>query len=320
MSHAISPPELATDVCHPPEPASRAAHEGPRIAQARTHDIIECRTCGFKHALPLPDAQTLAREYAEHYYADEKPDFIAHAREDRDWFALAQTDRLELFEKLLGPGRRRLLDIGCGPGFFLATAIARGWRASGIEPSRQAAAHARELGAAVSEDFFSEASVPALGRFDAVNLTNVLEHVPDPIGILTLARDLLDPGGVLCVGVPNDFSPFQVAAQAAADLDDWWVAPPHHLNYFDFESLSALLTRLGFRVTERTTSFPMEAFLMMGERYVGDPVLGRACHTKRKNFDFALEAAGLKETRRAFYRALAELGLGREAVVLAVKP
>ena len=41
--------------------------------------------------------------------------------------------------------------------------------------------------------------------------------------------------------------------------------------------------------------------------------------TKRKRFDLAFEAAGLKETRRAFYRALAELGLGREAVVIAVK-
>ena len=97
------------------------------------------------------------------------------------------------------------------------------------------------------------------------------------------------------------------------------MAPPHHLNYFDFESLAALLARLGLTVRERMTSFPMEAFLMMGERYVGDAALGRACHNKRKAFDFALEAAGLKETRRACYHALAGLGRSREAVVLAVK-
>jgi hypothetical protein len=63
----------------------------------------------------------------------------------------------------------------------------------------------------------------------------------------------------------------------------------------------------------------MEAFLMMGENYVNDPALGRACHNRRKKFDLAFEAAGLKETRRGFYRALAELGIGREAVVIAVK-
>ena len=59
---------------------------------------------------------------------------------------------------------------------------------------------------------------------------------------------------------------------------------------------------------------------MMGENYTGDPALGRACHNKRKRFDFAFEEAGLKETRRDFYRALAEAGIGREAVVIAVKP
>ena len=79
---------------------------------------------------------------------------------------------------------------------------------------------------------------------------------PIPIAILLLARDLLEPGGVLCVGVPNDFSPFQIAAARAAGAGEWWVAPPHHLNYFDFDSLSDLLARLGFDVVERTTSFP----------------------------------------------------------------
>jgi hypothetical protein len=87
--------------------------------------------------------------------------------------------------------------------------------------------------------------------------------------------------------------------------DDWWVAPPHHLNYFDFDSLSALVERLGFTVAERTTSFPMEAFLMMGDDYTKDAVLGRACHNRRKRFDLAFEAAGLKKVRHAFYRALA---------------
>jgi len=267
----------------------------------------------------LPDADALERAYRETYYAEEKPNFLAHAGEDQEWFSLSQIDKLEILERLLPSDRRRLLDIGCGPGFFLQTARSRGWQAEGIEPSRQAAAHARGLGAPVTEGFFGAGTAAELGRFDAISLTNMLEHVPDPIAVLELARDLLDSGGALCVGVPNDFSPLQTAARAAIGVNDWWVAPPHHLNYFDFSSLSGLLTRLGLNVVERTTSFPMEAFLMMGENYTADPALGRACHNKRKRFDFAFEAAGLRETRRAFYRALANTGLGREAVVIAVK-
>jgi SAM-dependent methyltransferase len=296
-----------------------AAHAGPCLAEAKGHRIIECETCGFKHALPLPVPAALEQAYRENYYAEEKPNFLAHAGEDQAWFELSQNDRLEIFARLLPAERRRLLDIGCGPGFFLATALKQGWKASGIEPSRQAAAHARSLGADVKEGFFGAEMAAELGRFDAINLTNVLEHVPDPTAILEQARGLLNDGGLICVGVPNDFSPLQFAGKAAVNADSWWVAPPHHLNYFDFDSLSALLTRLGFTVAERMTSFPMEAFLMMGEDYTGNPALGRACHNKRKSFDMAFEAAGLTATRRAFYRTLAETGLGREAIVIAVK-
>jgi SAM-dependent methyltransferase len=309
-SHATTPSQFLQD----------GPHNGPRIAAAKGHDIIDCFACGFRHALPLPDPAALEEEYRQNYYAEEKPTFIAHAGEDQDWFALAQVDRLDAFERRLGAGRHRLLDIGCGPGFFLKTAIARGWQAHGIEPSRQASAHARTLGATVTEGFFNAESAPTLGRFDAINLTNVLEHVPDPIDVLTRAIALIEPGGLLCVGVPNDFSPLQIAARSALGVGEWWVAPPHHLNYFDFDSLSALLARLGLTEQERTTSFPMEAFLMMGDDYTGDPALGRACHNKRKRFDFALETAGLKEVRRDFYRALAGQGIGREAVIIATKP
>lgn len=295
------------------------SHHGPRIAHVNNHDIIDCFACGFRHVLPLPDAATLEEEYRRNYYANEKPTFIAHANEDQAWFALAQTDRLESIERHLEPTRRRLLDVGCGPGFFLKTAIARGWHGHGVEPSALACAHARGLGADVTEGFFNNETAQELGRFDAVNLTNVLEHVPDPITIVERATCLLKPGGVLCVGVPNDFSPFQIAAKNTLGIGAWWIAPPHHLNYFDFESLAALLTRLGLCEVERTTSFPMEAFLMMGINYTPDPALGRACHDQRKRFDFALENAGMGETRRNFYRGLAAQGIGREAVIVAIR-
>ena len=136
----------------------------------------------------------MERAYREDYYASEKPTFLAHAGEDQAWAQLAQTDRLEIFESLLPPDRRRLLDIGCGPGFFLETAMRRGWLAHGIEPSRQAAAHARGLGRSVTEGFFNSESAVALGAFDVVHLNNVLEHIPDPAHLITLGARLAGAG------------------------------------------------------------------------------------------------------------------------------
>jgi 2-polyprenyl-3-methyl-5-hydroxy-6-metoxy-1,4-benzoquinol methylase len=294
-------------------------HHGPVLASRNGYDVITCAVCGFAHAVPLPTPEELNAEYRERYYSDEKPTYLAHAREDQIWARLSQDDRLDVLERLLPSSRRRLIDIGCGPGFFLQTACARGWQGEGLEPSQQASDHARSLGLCVHQGFFSVERARTLGRFDAVHMNNVLEHVPNPLALLTAAFDLLEPDGVLVVGVPNDFSPLQIAA-AAQGLPHWWVAPPHHLNYFDFSSLSSVLEQLGFVLRERQTSFPMEMFLLMGENYTADAALGRDCHTRRKRFDLALAETGLNEVRQHFYRGLADAGLGREAIIFAVRP
>jgi len=296
------------------------AHDGRRVARVKGYDIIQCDLCGFRHVLPLPDPAELEAARRKANIKEETLAFPPQTGDDRAWAELAYNDRLESMERLVGAQRRRLLDVGSGTGSFLKTAKARGWRVFGIESSRQASAQARKAGIEVAEGFFNAETAPGLGRFDAVHLSNVLECAPDPTAVAILARDLLDKGGVLCINVPNDFSPFQIAGRAATGADEWWIAPPYHLNYFDFESAAGLLERLGLEVVERSTSFPMEMFLMMGDDYTKDRELGRACHKKRKRFDLALETTGLKETRRAFYRALANAGMGREVVLLAVKP
>jgi len=307
-SHRASDVRIAAD-----------GHEGVRRDHVNSYDILDCETCGFTHVLPLPDPHALKATYAEEYYKDEKPDYLARAAEDAPWAELHYADRLSALSGAMAPGvPRRLLDVGSGPGFFLKSAHDKGWDAVGIEPSRQAASFSRDLGLHVVEAFFETAAATALGQFGAVHMMNMLEHVPNPAELLALAYDITAPGGALCVGVPNDYNPLQDVLRSGAGYAPWWLAPPHHLNYFTFDSLERLVARTGFEPRARLTSFPMEMFLLMGERYVGDEATGRACHTKRKHFDLTLAHDG--DARRAFYAALAAAGLGREAVVIAVKP
>src|ERR1700676_4040002 len=87
------------------------AHEGERVTRLGDFEIIACLTCGFRHAVPLPDPVEVDGVYREEYYTLEKPDFIAYAEEDQEWAELAQTDRLVIFERRLPRERRRLLDI-----------------------------------------------------------------------------------------------------------------------------------------------------------------------------------------------------------------
>lgn len=293
-------------------------HAGRVVESAAGHDVIACALCGFHHVVPLPDAHAMEQDYAQSYYAETKPTYLKDAADDQAWARLTQDDRLDAIESALG-GQGTLIEIGSGPGFFLETAAERGWQAIGIEPSIQAAEFAAGRGLTVHNMPFAQAVQAGLPVADAIVATNVLEHVPDPIGMLELAHHALKPGGVLCLTVPNDFNPLQLVAQHGKGQAPWWVAPPHHLNYFDFDSLEGLVTRLGFRPVRRLTTFPMEAFLLMGDDYVRQPELGRPAHLKRKSFDLSFAAAGLDHVRRRLYAALADAGLGREATILAIK-
>ena len=214
--------------------------------------------CGFTMSCRCRTPRALEARLSRKILRDEKPTFLAHAGEDQDWAELAQNDRLDIFERLLPPDRRRLLDIGCGPGIFLQTAKARGWLALGIEPSRQAATHARSLGSKWPKD--SSTRRRRQGWAVSTRSTEQCAGTRSRSGrnCCCWRAELLEPGGVICVNVPNDYSPLQIAARAATAPTEWWVSPKHHLNYFDFDSLSGLLTRLGFASPKRSTSFPME--------------------------------------------------------------
>jgi SAM-dependent methyltransferase len=301
-----------------PEHDGHDEHAGPLVDEREGFRVIACEACGFRHVLPLPRPEELARLYDEDYYEREKPLYLQQTLEDLDWWKLVYRERYETLEEHLGAaGRRRLLDVGSGPGFFLAEGNARGWETLGIEPSRQAAEHARSLGVEVVEEFLDAESAERLGSFGAAHLCNVLEHVPDPAHLLELAHGLLDPGGLLMVVVPNDYNPLQRALREERGFAPWWVAPPHHLNYFDPPALTSLVERTGFAVLETEGTFPMELFLLMGDDYVGKVDVGRACHAKRKRLEQTLDAAGLGAEKRRLYRALAAAGMGREVQLVA---
>lgn len=296
-------------------------HHGTSLDHVRGYDVIACESCGFVHVMPIPTHDELQQVYAEDYYTLDKPFFIDRQIEDLDWWNTVYDDRYDAFEGLLAPDRRKLLDVGCGPGYFLKRGKERGWEGLGIEPSKQACAHAASLGVDVLNIFVDDAGLASGGeRFDVVHVSEVLEHVADPAQLCRLARDLLVPGGVLCIVVPNDYNRLQQLVRERLGFEPYWLAPPHHINYFTFASLDGLLERSGFEIVEHQAMFPMEFFLLMGDNYVGNDAIGRSCHGKRKQLDVRLSSPGLKEFRRELYRLMAEHGIGREMVVYARKP
>jgi len=290
-------------------------HAGPVLDRVDGCTVVDCEDCGFRHVLPLPSAEALAALYRDTYYGRDKPLFAQRQREDLDWWNLTFADRYDSFERFLPPERRTLLDVGSGPGFFLAHGQARGWSVAGLEPAAQAIAHARSLGVDVVEGFLDGTTAARVGRFDVVHASEVLEHVPDARCAVRRLAGLLNPDGLLCIVVPNDYSPFQHALRVDG-YPPWWVVPRHHVNYFDRASLARLLSSEGFEILLTEATFPIDLFLLMGDNYVGNDTLGRQVHGRRKRFEQALADAGLTGLRREWYRSMAALGIGREIMMI----
>ena len=113
----------------------------------------------------------------------EKPLYLERHREDLDWLNLVYRERYDTFEEFLSPHRRRILDVGSGLGFFLLHGKQRGWQTIGVEPSKEAVAHSRDVGLEIVEDFLTEHTAKQLGTFDVVHIDEVFEHIPNARGV-----------------------------------------------------------------------------------------------------------------------------------------
>ena len=145
----------------------------------------------------------------------------------------------------------RVLEIGCGGGFFLEAARAAGMTVQGIEPAAEGAAYGRErLRLPVVTGTF-EAHRPT-GTYDAVCAFHVLEHVDDPRAFLEGAHEVLEEGGWLALEVPNIDSD-----RARRDGPRWFnLVPDYHLWHFSPRSLAGLVETTGFGTLRVDTVWP----------------------------------------------------------------
>jgi len=279
---------------------------------------------------PLPTADDVADFYKKSYYeeileladSDERkraPDLqrltgdSAQADAESTWLSSTLYRDIEHFVVQQGNGGKRHLDVGCGSGDLLAYMSRHGYETMGLEASPAAARRCRDRGLAIFDGELEQLVEDESGAFNVVSMLNVLEHVHDPLFYLDSCRQLLRPGGVVVVQVPNDFSWLQTCASLIVDASDWWIANPDHLNYWTMEGISDLLKRRGFDPRVLYGTFPMELFLLGGANYVDLPAQGKVAHENRKTIELALS----DEQRRSMAARFASAGMGRNTLIVA---
>lgn len=277
---------------------------------------------GFWEVADKPNQSELEAYYAASYYQSERGNYRKAYEDSELRYIRAKIKQRAAALRSIGVSRPgRMLDVGCGEGFALSFFAAEGWQVEGIDHSSAGLkamnpdmAESLEVG-----DVFSllDRRLDSGESYDVVWLSNVLEHVLDPVGLMTQLRQIVDDEGALVVTVPNDFSRLQgtLLAEGAVD-EEFWVALPDHISYFDYRSLNAIAEATHWDCSTILADFPIDWFLLHpGSNYVRDRALGPAAHNARIVLENLL-ALETDELVNNFYSAMAKVGLGRQITAI----
>jgi len=225
--------------------------------------LKENKKYGFLETFPQPKVNQLSE-----YYKTE--DYISHTDAQRNWFEKAYhlVRRFSLKQKLklinsFNTETKQLLDVGCGTGDFLKTAINNNWTVSGIEPNASARTIANQKTKNAVFDIQQLNNFEA-SSFDVITLWHVLEHLPDLDYQIKNFKRLLKPNGRLVVAVPN-YNSFD-----AKHYKQFWAAydVPRHLWHFNQNSIQRLFASVNLKI-EKTKPMLFDAFYvsLLSEQY-----------------------------------------------------
>jgi len=207
-------------------------------------EIHRCRVCGslISEAFFSPEGQ--ATEPASEY---ETLDYFSALDDNRYQAAGAKYRSAARILTLLGVESGRLADFGCGLGFLVSAARGMGIDALGFDINPESL---RQATANFGPFFFPAGDLEQHGPFDAITMTDVIEHVPDPIGVVARLADTLAPNGVLLIACPRADS-----TTAKVTRGRWAQIKDEHLTYPSRRGLELIAEAAGLRVGDAGTVF-----------------------------------------------------------------
>lgn len=199
--------------------------------------VREC-ACGLAFLWPRPTEEMLTAFYSEEYYRswgvagenDELPRRMKH---------LTFASRLHSIEAFISsPGK--VLDVGCATGYFLEVAQSLGWEVAGVELSAYSAGLAgSKFGKRIFNGTLEQAVYPD-GTFDLVTLSDLIEHVPQPVAFLREVRRILKPGGLVMIVTPDLHSLSERVMHGK-----WSHYKQEHIYYFSPPTIKSSLEKSG---------------------------------------------------------------------------
>lgn len=192
--------------------------------------LVKCKNCGFVFSECIPTE----RELIEHYESYGRNDYLSEITIKR------YEEVLDTFEKYRK--HNRILDIGCGIGYFLEVAKERGWEVYGTEFTDQAVAICNDKGINIQQGVLNVDKYDE-GFFDVITSIEVIEHINNPIEEVENISKILRKGGVFYFTTPNFNSLLRYKLKSEYNV----ICYPEHLSYYTPKTINRLLKNQGFR-------------------------------------------------------------------------
>ncbi len=152
---------------------------------------------------------------------------------------IAETERFLESLRRYGPKSGHILDVGCGTGYLMDRLGKVGYKVTGVDAHHLAVEQAKEKGFDITEGRFEEGMFED-EMFDVIIARSVLEHVIEPSTILSTMVNVLKPGGILAIEVPNHDRVFSRSTFGGFSF--------HHVCYWSAPTLRYSLTLQGLDV------------------------------------------------------------------------
>jgi 2-polyprenyl-3-methyl-5-hydroxy-6-metoxy-1,4-benzoquinol methylase len=236
-----------------PCPICNSKSESAFVAKGYTFSRCSSSSCSHLYVDPMPTLEELDNYYSKNTAGVENSD---------SWTMVEDYERnpsliCKFYEKSRIRFLRRrahldfassVLDVGCSTGMFLRVLKDLGFvNLMGVDVSKQQIAHCNEVNEI--EAYRQIEDIPTNRIFDLVTLYKVLEHVPNPVEVLSQSAQRLSSHGRLVVDVPNYRSLYRVVSGKK-----WlWLIPPVHLQYFSPKSIEKLASEVGLEVDYAST-------------------------------------------------------------------
>lgn len=209
-------------------------------------EIIKCQKCTFIWQRYILDSVGMYKLYSEWISSAQSLAKKQYANIHLYSKYANQVQSINSFFPEKRPCEIRVLDYGCGWGYWCLMAKAHGYHVSGVEISDERVRFAKNN----ALDIVYNLSTLSEHKFDFINCQSSLEHIPNPLNNLRDLVEILNFEGIIRISVPNSINIESELKNSRWKAKKDAIHPLEHINCFTQKTLICMAEKAGLKAID----------------------------------------------------------------------